>query len=209
MDTFANSRLRLRTIQYRLSWVGTLAKMGLFVPLITALCLGGLLTGVSFAQYPANQQWTSYWQDCEGSTCFTDPITFSLNGAAWFVSVSGGTKIYQDYAQGFGINWATDPAQPYMVSWAIGNYQNGNATWVGSNSNGQLHNGCQPQTYPSNWTLVPCQESAENTNGHVFSGSWYVNYASNVGSYGWDYTGGVSIATQYFNTSTDYSEPVN
>ena len=175
---------------------------------VLAGVLLGHLTGVSFTQDPTNEQWTSYWQDCEDTTCFTDPITFSLNAQATFASVSGGVKIYQDDAQGITYDWATDPAEPSLISWAIGNYQSGSATWVGSNSNGQLTNGCAGGTVPSGDSIAPCQHSAYNTNGHVFSGSWYVNYAENVGS-SWDYSSGTSIAQEYFTNTSGYSEPVN
>lgn len=189
------------------------------VAALSGVLLSGPLAAVSVAQTYGqlpSVQYTSYWEDCEDTICFADPITFSLQPGAYFQSVSGGTKIYQDFAQGISYDWATDPPAPYAVSWAIGNYQNGSATWVGSNDNGQLTNGCWSVLLPAGESEVPCQGSTYNTNGHVFTGTpltdWYVNYDENVGSLGgWDYSGGTSIAGAWFAglPTTGYSEAMN
>lgn len=183
---------------------------------IVAVVLPTAFAGVGYAQYARNEEYTSWWIDCEEPYgCVSDPITFQQTPMADFVSVSGGTKIYQDIAYGTLDNYPySDPAGPVVASCAMENDLNGTVTWSGTCDTMQTI-GCPGEVpYPQEENS-PCKASQYNTNGRVFSGDWYVQYGENIDSdAGWDYDGGTSIAYVVFNqapasTLYNYSCPSN
>ena len=142
--------------------------------------------------YASAAQWSSdpitvytAYQWCEPG-CATYYQEVSLTPAAYYQPEYSGqdTQIYQDSMESIFWNNSTNPVEPYMASWAEGQFINNTAVWVMGSDTGGYNGGCYNNASvaePSNQVL--CAISPYNTNGTTFTTGWNVQGGFSMGTY--------------------------
>lgn len=146
---------------------------------------GAGLVGLAMLIFPASAYASSWSTDptgdfyaayyiCEDGGCAVWDQEAEMIPAAEYQAVSGGTKIYEDSIEATFFNNSTDPAEPYVSSWAIGQFVNGTAVYVmqSPGGNGGCYNSLEVPNPPDEQVI--CSSSNYNTSGATLTSNWNV-----------------------------------